>query len=128
MLVPDDCTIIQFRDKYFIESENTDEVLTNEKVRISYYDAQGRDTGNKGVRLRYKEFDIYVSKDVLYNATNDRLQKRYDLIADRIKYLLLRNKNVCCLSFSREDDGYNLFTKLIGYERFHISFSYKTTI
>lgn len=128
MLVPQGCTITQFIDKYFIESESADETITDEKVRICYYDSRGRDTGNKNVRLRYKEFDIYVRKDILHNATADRLQFRYDLIADRIKYLLLKDKNVCCLSFSREEDGYNLFTKLVGYERFHISFSYKTTI
>lgn len=77
---------MQFIDKYFIESETSDETITDEKVRISYYDSKGRDTGNKNVRLRYKEFDIYVRKDVLHNATADRLQCRYDLIADRIKY------------------------------------------
>lgn len=128
MLLPDDCTILQFINKYFIESESSDEIVTDEAVRIIYYDSRGRDTGNKNVRLRYKEFDIYVKKDVLHNATNDRLQCRYDLIAERIKYLLLKEKNICHLSFAREEDGYNLFTKLIGYERFHFSFSYKTTI
>lgn len=128
MLLPKNCTIIQFIDKYFIEDENTDELMTNERVRISYYDAKGRDTGNQNVRLRYKEFDIYVHKDVLHNATNDRLQNRYDLIADRIKYLLLRNDRVCNLHFELEEDGYNLFTKAIGYKRYHISFSYKTTV
>ena len=127
MLVPEDCEITQFRDKYLIESENTTEILTDEPVRICYYDSQGRETGNKGVFLRYKEFDIYVRKTVLHNATNDRLQKRYDLIADRIKYLLCRQQTVCGLRFRVEDPGYNLFTKMNGYERFHISFSYKTT-
>lgn len=128
MMIPEDCTIVQFIDKYFVESENTDEIITDEPVRISYYDSRGRDTGNKNVRFRYKEFDIYVKREYLHNATRDRLQYRYDLIADRIKYLLLRNDRVCHLHFEREDDGYNLFTKMIGYERFHITFSYKTTV
>lgn len=83
MLLPEDCTIIQFIDKYFIEDENADEIMTDELVRITYYDSRGRETGNKNVRLKYKEFDIYVRKDVLHTATRDRLQNRYDLIADR---------------------------------------------
>lgn len=127
MLLPNKCTIIDFIDKYFIEDENTDELLTNEKVRISYYDSEGRDTGNKNVRLKYKEFDIYVKKDVLHTATQDRLQNRYDLIADRLKYLLLKDEHVCCMHFEYEDE-HNLFTKMIGYKRYHISFSYKTTV
>lgn len=128
MLLPENCNIVQFIDKYFIEDENTDELMTDENVRISYYDSKGRDTGNQNVRLRYKEFDIYVKKNVLHNATNDRLQNRYDLIADRIKYLLLRYDRVCNMHFELEEDGYNLFTKAIGYKRYHISFSYKTTV
>ena len=128
MLIPEDCTITQFIDKYFVEDENSDEIITNEKVRISHYDSRGRDVGNANVRFRYKEFDIYVRQDVLHNATNDRLQNRYDLIADRLKYLLQRNEHVCHMRFEREEDGYNLFTKMIGYKRYHISFSYKTTV
>lgn len=64
MLLPEGCTILQFINKYFVESESTDEIITDEAVRISYYDSRGRETGNKNVRLRYKEFDIYVKKDV----------------------------------------------------------------
>lgn len=127
MLLPADCTITQFRDKYFIEDENPDEILTDEKVRIACYDASGRDTGNARVRNRYKNFDIYVKEDVLHNATKDRLQNRYDLIADRLKYLLLKDDRVCRMHFDYEDD-YNLFTKMIGYKRYHIIFSYKTTV
>ena len=128
MLLPDECTVTQFIDKYFIEDENSDEIVTDELVRVVCYDSRGRDTGNQNVRLKYKEFDIYVRKDVLHTATRDRLQNRYDLIADRIKYLLLRHDCVCCLHFELEDDGYNLFTKAIGYKRYHIAFSYKTTV
>lgn len=128
MLVPEDCTIIQFIDKYFIEDENTDELLTEEKVRISYYDSEGRDSGNLHVKNKYKEFDIYVRKDVLHTATADRLQNRYDLIAERLKYLLLKNYHICNMHFECEDAGFNLFTKMIGYKRFHIVFSYKTTV
>ena len=86
MCIPDGTTITKFIDKYFIEDENPDEILTDEKVRITYYDSPGRDTGNKNVFNRYKEFDIYVKQDVVHNATEDRLKKRYKLIAERLKY------------------------------------------
>lgn len=64
MCLPEDVTITRFIDKYFIENENPDEIITDEKVRISYYDSRGGDSGNKDVRIKYKEFDIYVKDDV----------------------------------------------------------------
>lgn len=128
MCIPEGTPITKFVDKYFIEDENSDEIMTDEKVRITYYDSSGRDTGNKNVFNRYKEFDIYVSNDVLHNATEDRLKKRYKLIAERLKYLLLRNDHVCHLHFSCDDPGYNLYTKMVGYKRYHITFRYKTTV
>lgn len=127
LLLPEPTTIVQFVDKYFVQDEAGSEILTDEKVRIVYCDTRGKDTGNKGVRIHYKEFDIFVRDDVLHNATDDRLQNRYDLIADRLKYLLLRDRNVCGLHFEFEDE-YNLWTKTIGYRRYHVVFSYKTTV
>lgn len=128
MLVPEKCTIVQFIEKYFVEDEVSDEPLTNEAVRITYYDSKGRDSGNKHIKNRYKEFDIYVKDTVLHTATADRLQNRYDLIAERLKYLLLKDEHICHMRFECEDAGYNLFTKTIGYKRFHIVFSYKTSV
>ena len=72
MCLPENTTITQFIEKYFIEDENATEIVTNEQVRISYYDSRGDDKGNKNVRGKYKEFDIYVKDDVLHTATNDR--------------------------------------------------------
>lgn len=87
MLIPDDTSIIRFTDKYFIEDETTDEIITDEKVRVTYCTTKGYDTGNSNVKLKFLEFDIYVSQDELHTATSDRLQNRYDLIAERLKYL-----------------------------------------
>lgn len=127
MLLPEECTIIDFIREYFIEDLNPDEVISDHKVRISYYDSQGRDSGNKNVRCKYKEFDIYVKQDYLHNATYDRLQNRCHLIAERLKYLLLRQEHVCLMHFEYEDD-YDLWTKTIGYKRYHIVFSYKISV
>lgn len=127
MLLPEDCTIIDFVRDYFIEDLSPDEIITSQKVRVSYYDSQGRDSGNKNVKCKYKEFDIYVKNDVLYNATYDRLQNRGHLIAERLKYLLLRNDYVCRMHFEYEDD-YDLWTKTVGYKRYHIVFAYKISV
>ena len=104
MLIPEGTSITQFIDKYFIEDLSPDEIITDEKIRIVYYDTQGQEAGNKNVRCHYKEFDIYVHNDVLHNATNDRLQSRSHLIADRMKYLLLREYHVCKMHFDYEDE------------------------
>ena len=94
MCIGEDVTVTQFIDKYFIRDESINEPLTNEKVRISYYDSRGMDTGNMGVLNKYKEFDIYVKDDVLHTATADRLQYRFDLIVDRLR-VLLTHRYVC---------------------------------
>lgn len=88
MLLPEGTTITEFISRYFIENdESANEVVTNEAVRIIHHDSEGADFGNPHVRSRYKELDIYVKNDVLHTATRDRLQNRYDLITERIKYL-----------------------------------------
>ena len=128
MCIPNGTSIINFTDKYFIEDQNADEIMTDEKVRIVYYDSEGRDTGNKNVFNRYKEFDIYVKNDSLHNATEDRLKKRYKLIAERLKFLLTKDYHICGIHFECDDPGHNLYTKTVGYKRYHIVFRYKTTV
>lgn len=126
MLVPDGTDIMRFQDKYFVRDASTDELLTNEKVRVVHYDTRGLDTYNMHVRGKYKEFDIFVKEDVEHTATTDRLQSRQVLIAQRIKELLLSKYNVCQLHFQYEDE-YDLWTKTIGYKMYHIAFFYKTS-
>ena len=87
MCVPEGTSIVDFIKDYFIEDAATDALLTTEQVRILYYDSQGRGQDNKDVRLKYKEFDIYVHDSVLHTASNDRLKGRDQLIAERLKYL-----------------------------------------
>ena len=127
MLVPEKTDILHFIDKYFIENTSGDEILTDEKVRVIYYDAEGGDTGNMNVKAMYKEFDIYVREDVLHNADRDRLKNRYDLIAERLRYLLTHEDYVCNMKF-KYINAYNLWTKTPGYRRYHAVFSYKKTV
>lgn len=126
MLVPQGTDIITFQKKYFIRDGSTDELLTNEKVRIVSYDEEGSFTFNKAVRVKYKNFDIFVSEDVEHTADVDRLRSRQILIAERIKYLLLRQPVVEHLRFQYEDE-YDQWTKTVGYKMYKVTFFYKTT-
>ncbi len=127
LLVPKGTDISHFIDKYFIENTSGDEILIDEKVRVIYFDSEGGDTGNKNVKAMYKEFDIYVKEDALHNADRDRLKCRYDLIAERLRYLLTKEDYVCGMKFQYEN-AFNLWTKTPGYRRYHVVFSYKKTV
>ena len=127
MLVPEGTDIITFQKKYFIRDGSTDELLTNEKVRIVCHDDQGSWTFNKGVNVKYKSFDIYVKEDIEHTADIDRLKSRQVLVAERIKYLLLRQWDCEHLHFQYEDE-YDMWTKTVGYKMYKLTFFYKTTI
>lgn len=127
MMVPTGTDIVTFQKKYFIRDGSTDELLTAEKVRIVTHDDQGSWTFNKGVNIKYKNFDIYCSEDVEHTADVDRLKSRQVLVAERIKYLLLRQKVCEHIHFEYEDE-YDLWTKTVGYKLYRLTFFYKTTI
>ena len=127
MLVPEGTDIVRFMDKYFIRDGSTDELLTNEKVRIVHHDAEGFDTFNHGVKGKYRQFDIFVSEDVEHTATADWLQSRQVLIAERLKYLLLRKRNCQNLRFYYQDE-YDMWCKTVGYKMYRITFFYKVTV
>ena len=105
---------------------NNPELITDEKVRIVAYDEEGSETWNSNVRVKYKNFDIFVKEDVEHTADVDRLRSRQILIAERIKYLLLRQPVVENLRFHYEDE-YDQWTKTVGYKMYKVTFFYKTT-
>lgn len=127
MLIPPDTDIAKFTEKYFIRDGSTDELLTNEKVRIVHHDTQGFDTFNYGVKGKYREFDIYVAEDEEHTAGNDWLKSRQVQIAERIKYLLLRKRYCQNIRFWYEDE-YDMWTKTVGYKMYRLTFFYKTTV
>ena len=128
MLIPKGTDILKFQDKYFIRDGSTDELLTNEKVRIVWHDDKmSRGMNSNHVFGHFKTFDIYVNEDVEHTATKDRLQSRQVLIAERIKYLLLRRHNCQNLHFEYEDE-YDNWTKTVGYKLYKLTFFYKTTV
>lgn len=127
MLVPEGTDIVKFTDKYFIRDGSTDELLTNEKVRIVHHDDEGFDTFNKNVKGKYRIFDIFVSEDVEHTASDDWLKSRQVLIAERLKYLLLRKRNCQNIRFWYQDE-YDMWTKTVGYKMYRLSVFYKVTI
>lgn len=127
MLIPQEYEddIVTFIQKYFVKDVTSDEIITNEDVRVCYFQSQGRSIGMNALK-KYWNFDIYVKDSVLHTATTDMLQSRDEMIAEKIKELLTDNRYVCQMRFHYED-SYDMYTKLIGYHRYRIVFSYKTT-
>ena len=118
--------IVDFRDKYFVVGESSDEIVTNEEVRIVYYVTDSPEAIARNVHKKYLELDIYVKKDRLYDVYPDRLKRRDKAIFERLKYLLTSKKHVCRMAYSYADD-YDASTRTIGYKRYHVVFSYYIT-
>lgn len=130
MLIPEDKyhKLVSFRDKYFIRDVEADELLTDEKVRVIYYEEKGTKFGNPNVLKKYLCFDIYVKKDEQYNAdVQSGMKERTKLISERIRHLLTDERHVYHMSFSFED-SFDLKSKVVGYVRYHLLMSYKITI
>ena len=125
MLIPteDKDNIVKFIDKYMIRSATPDEILTNEKVRVSYCELQSYSIGMNMTR-KLLIFDVYVKDEYLHDVDDDMLKFRTDVICQKIKELLTTKKYTCDINFNYSDD-YDLYTKLIGYTRHRITFNYK---
>lgn len=127
MCLPEDITIIDFIDHYFIRAGYANELLEKEDVRIVYGDADSSETNVPNVMENIMSFDIYVRTQKLHNATNDRLQYRTHLIANRLNTLLTKGG-----TSGRYIGGYrfwpckemDLGTRTVGYSRYNISFKY----
>ena len=127
MQVPEKTSIMKFQTDYFIQDAATDQLLTDELVRVTYCDLQGTSLGTLYMRQKYKAFDIYVKKTCQFDATNDRLKDRCKLIAERLNYILRGQTYICNLRFEYEDE-YDMWTKMVGYKRYRIVFSYKISV
>lgn len=123
MMLPQDCTIINFIDKYFIKAGYTNTLVSNEDVRIVYADVQGEDSTTPNVRKNMMTFDIFVKKEHLHNVTNDRLQYRTEMIADRLLELLTTKRYTERYRFWIAGD-WDLGTNTIGYARYTLALYY----
>lgn len=117
--------IAVFIQKYLVRDVTSDEVITNEEVRVCYWQGDSKSIGMNMIR-KTLNFDIYVKDSVQHTASFDILQSRDQLIAEKIKELLTDSKYVCHINF-RFEDSYDMYTKLVGYHRYRIVFSYKTS-
>lgn len=128
IMVPDEDkdNIKKFITEYLVKFPMTDEILSNQKVRVIYDDEQGEAMNIPNAVKRKLVFDIYVKSDVLHTADDDRMKDRAILIFERIRYLLTREETICKMRFRCEDD-YGLGAKTIGYRRYRGVFSYKKT-
>ena len=125
MKVPSKVGILQFCEKYFVRAGFTTELLTDEVCRIIYSDIQGNDTDVPNVRKNMMTFDIYVKQEELHNATDDRLMMRTHLIAERLNYLLTKERYLANTGYRFWIAGdWDLGTRTVGYARYSIAFYY----
>ena len=125
MKIPPKTGILQFNDQYFIRAGYTNKLLTDEVCRIVYSDIQGSDTPVPNVRKSMLTFDIYVKMDELHNASDDRLQFRTHLIAERLQKLLTKERYLQGTGYRFWVAGdWDLGTRVIGYARYCIAFYY----
>lgn len=126
MKIPAKTKITDFVQYYFIRAGYTNELLTNQVCRIVYGDVAGKDTDVPNVRKNMMTFDIYVKTKNLYDTDeDDMLLSRTQLIANRLNYLLTKDRYL-------QDTGYrfwiagdwDLGTRTTGYSRYTISFYY----
>lgn len=125
MKMPPKTGILQFCDRYFIRAGYSNKLLTDEVCRIVYSDAQGSDTDVPNVRKNMMTFDIYVKDEELHNASDDRLMMRTHLIADRLQYLLTKERYLADTGYRFWIAGdWDLGTRTVGYARYTIAFYY----
>lgn len=128
MMIPaDKANSLQvFVDKYMINDPMGEELLKDEKTRVLYYATEGSDIGNSNVRIKYLEFDVFVKRTERYTGSNDGLKGRDKMIVQKIVELLTDKRYVCNMRFTYIDD-YELGTKVTGFIRHHLVFSYKVS-
>lgn len=125
MKMPPKTGILQFCDRYFIRAGYSNKLLTDEVCRIVYSDIQGSDTAVPNVRKNMMTFDIYVKDEELHNASDDRLMMRTHLIADRLQYLLTKERYLANTGYRFWIAGdWDLGARTTGYARYTIAFYY----
>lgn len=125
MLIPTGSTIIDFRDKYFIKAGYSSDLVTEQKVRIVYADMQGNPGVTPNTTQSLMTFDIFVKKDSLHNATNDRLMMRTELIAQRLLELFTKERYVKETGYRFWIGGaWDLGTRTTGYARYCLALNY----
>lgn len=124
MKVPEDISVVEFIDRYFIEAGFSNSLLVNEPVRIVYGEMYSDQTASPHVLKQELSFDIYVKREELHNIGNDRLVLRTKAIANRIIYLLtMKERYIRGYRFWIAGDT-DVGTTTIGYVRRNVSFHF----
>lgn len=123
MMIPEDTDIVTWIEKYFVDAALCTELVTDEDVRILWYEDQSRRTTNPLVNGRVLSFDIYVKTDHLRDATNDLLRTRTRMIVEKLTEILTSRDTVGRIAFMYDDD-YSLGTKTVGYMRHRLTVKY----
>lgn len=126
MKIPEGTTIIDFIDNQFVRTGQAGVLLTNQSVRIIYGVINSSDTNNPGVSRDTISFDIYVKNDDQHNVCTDRLVQRNQVIAERLRSLLMNRENTYGYKFYEPKET-DLGTSMIGQTRFNISFKFMRT-
>lgn len=123
MMIPNNTNIVTWMKKYFVSEALCTELVTDEDVRVLWYEDQSQHTNNPLVNNRRLAFDIYVKQDHDNDATNDLLVSRAKLIAQKLQEILTFPKVVGHVTFRYVDD-YDAGTKMVGYVRHHLMVSF----
>lgn len=123
MMIPDDTNIVTWMKKYFVSEALCTELVTDEDVRVLWYEDQSQHTNNPLVNNRRLAFDIYVKQEHDNDATNDLFVSRAKLIAQKLQEILTFPKVVGRVVFHYVDD-YDVGTKMVGYVRHHLMVSF----
>lgn len=138
MLLPEDTKLVKFLDKYFIRVGYTDQLLTNEDVRIVYGNVYSGNAYNPMTMKQEMSFDIYVKNEHAHDVGDDRLMLRGELIQERLNQLL--KGRVVARDYNKDnkpfDTAYkfycigmgNLGSPTPGYNAFNITFTYIRTV
>lgn len=116
MMIPEHTNIVTWSNKYFVDSTLCTELVKDEDVRVLWGEAASAMTGNANVNNRRLEFDIYVKRGHLNDATMDLLQSRTRLISQKIQEILTSKEVTGQMAFKYVDD-YSIGTKMVGYVR-----------
>lgn len=123
MLIPEGTNIVTWTNKYFVDAAICTELVTDEDVRILWFEEASAATGNPSVNKKKLCFDIYVKREHLNDATNDALRSRARMIAQKLQELLTYEENVGRITFRYVDD-YSLGTRMVGYVRHELIVSF----
>lgn len=85
MMIPANTNIVTWINKYFVDESLCTELVTDEDVRVLWYEDQSNKTSNPLVNNRRLCFDIYVKVEHAKDATNDLLRSRARMISQKLQ-------------------------------------------